>query len=219
MRYRIRVLIAATAIAVALAAIAPATADAGTYRRDVYRSDLYEHQVDGRTCVAASTAMMLNFVARRDLGLSQSAILRYAQPRDALNDAIQRGTDGLGWSKAATYFSPRSGDPTTYRVEAYDTEMRALRRAALQIARLGKAVGVTVSHGRHAVVMTGFEATADPRSGSFTLLRVWLSDPYGTHHAVYPATATPLDTYLELDATPYWDARWYGHYVIVAPLD
>lgn len=190
-----------------------------SFRRDVYRSDLYERQVDNRTCVAASIAMMLNFIAGRDLGLPQMDILRYAQPRDALDDAVQRGTDGLGWAKAATYFSPKSGDTTAYRVEAYSTEMGALRRAARQIARYGKAVGLAAANGRHAMVMTGFEATADPNLGSFTLLRVWISDPYGTWHKEYPATSTPLDVYLEMDATDYWDDQWYGRYVIVVPRD
>ena len=215
----IRVAIAASAVLLAVTATIPSPVSADTFRRDVYRSDLYERQVDGRTCVPASVAMMLNLVARRDLRLAQMTILRYAQPRDALDDLVQRGTDGLGWAKAATYFSPLAGDATTYRVEAYDTEMAALKRAARQIARLGKAVGLTTANGRHAVVMTGFEATADPRLGAFTLLRVWISDPYGYWHRTYAATASPLEVYLELDATAYWDARWYRHYVIVTPLD
>ena len=219
MSRRMRVLVAASALFFAVTAGIPSPALAGTYRRDVYRSALYERQVDNRTCVAASTAMMLNFIAGRDLNLPQLEILRYAQPRDALDDSVQRGTDGLGWAKAATYFAPRSGDATTYRVESYATEMGALHRAAHQIAKLGKAVGLMTAHGRHAVVMTGFEATANPNDGPFTLLRVWISDPYGYWHRGYDAKASPLETYLELDATAYWDARWYGRYVIVVPQD
>lgn len=202
-----------------LTALPASTSAAGTYRRELYRASLYERQVDSRTCVAASIAMMLNMTAREDLDLPQMSILRYAQPRDALDDAVQRGTDGLGWAKAATYYSPRAGDATQYRVEAFGTEGGALGRAARQMARHGKAVGLMVSHGRHAVVMTGFEATANPAEGPFRLLRVWISDPYGGWHRGYDATATPLDTYRELDATDYWDDRWYGKYVIVVPLD
>jgi hypothetical protein len=214
-----RFVVAASAIVFAVAAVSPSPALAGTYKRDLYRSSLYERQIDSRTCVPASVAMMLNMTARRDLGLSQRAILRYAQPRDALDDAVQRGTDGLGWAKAATYYSPRAGDATRYRVEAYATESGALRRAARQIATYGKAVGVMTAHGRHAMVLTGFEATANPAAGSFRLLRVWISDPYGYWHRSYDPAATPLDPYLELDATDYWDDRWYGKYVIVVPLD
>ena len=89
--------------------------------RDLYFSAGYERQIDGRTCTAASTAMMMNFIARRDLNLGQYTILRYEQPRDALNDAVQRGSDPLGWSRAATYFSRYTGRPTTYVWEAYDS--------------------------------------------------------------------------------------------------
>jgi hypothetical protein len=90
---------------------APAAAAQG-YSRDVYFWAGYERQVDSRSCTAAATAMMMNFIARRDLKLSQSYILRWEQPRDALQNAVQRGSDPLGWSRAATYFSSRTGKPT-----------------------------------------------------------------------------------------------------------
>jgi hypothetical protein len=211
--------LAAAALVFAIVGTAPAPALAGTYHRDVYFSGGYERQVDDRTCVPASISMMLNFIARDDLGLSQMAILRYAQPRDALNDSVQRGTDPLGWAIAATRYSDKTGSTTTYQWEAYGTEAGALRRAARQIARTGKPVGLLVSHGRHAVVMTGFESDVNPATGWFDLLRVWISDPYGWWHRAYDATASPLDTYRELDATATYDALWYNKYVIVVPQD
>ena len=63
---------------VALAAPSAVQADSD-YEMDLYFRAGYERQVDERTCIAASTAMMLNFIARRDLGLGQRAILRFAQ--------------------------------------------------------------------------------------------------------------------------------------------
>ena len=86
---------------------------------DTYFWSAYERQVDNRTCTAASTAMMMNILNGRDLNLDQLAILRYSQPRDALSDSVQRGTDPLGWARAATYFSRYTIRPTTYRWEAY----------------------------------------------------------------------------------------------------
>ena len=50
--------------------MAPSEA-ATLYRRDLYQSAGYERQVDSRTCVPASMAMMLNFIAGRDLELNQ----------------------------------------------------------------------------------------------------------------------------------------------------
>jgi len=144
---------------------APATA-VTTFKYDTYFGSAYERQVDSRTCVAASTAMMMNILHGGDLNFYQLGILRYAQARDALNDATQRGTDPLGWSLAATAYSRYTSRPTTYRWEAYASEASALKRAAYQIARYGKAVGMLVQHGRHAVVMTGFTSTRNPLRGS-----------------------------------------------------
>ena len=62
----------------------PSASAAADYKKDLYFSGGYERQVDNRTCMAASTAMMLNFIARRDLDLGQLYMLRWAQTRDAL---------------------------------------------------------------------------------------------------------------------------------------
>ena len=196
---------------------APTNAGWDGYTRDLYFAAGYERQVDSRTCTAAGTAMMMNFIARRDLGLNQLSILRFEQPRDALNDRVQRGSDPLGWSKAATYWSRYTGRPTIYGWEAYTSEYSALKIAAARIARFGKPVGLVVQHGRHAVVMTGFKANRDPSHGDFRLLSVFVSDPYGSRHVLYPAADTPLNRYLELDATTMYDRLWYGKYIIVAP--
>ena len=210
---------------VLLAIVAPTSgvAAASTYTRDLYFSGAYERQVDGRTCTAGSTAMMLNMIARRDLRLDQMAILRYAQRNDALPNATQRGSDPLGWSRAATYFSSRTGRPTTYKWQAFGSKGTALRAAAVAIAKLNRPVGLLVWNGRHAIVMTGYEATGDPKTGSFTLRSVYTSDPYwsgptvGRHRRWSVATA-PLNQYLELDATAYYDRAWYRKWVIVAPV-
>jgi len=187
--------------------------------RDLYFSSGYERQVDSRTCTAASTAMMMNFIARRDLDLYQPTILRYEQARDALQDATQRGSDPLGWSRAATYYSRLTGRPTTYAWQAYASTRAALRVAARQIAITGKPVGLLVRHGAHAMVMTGFTASADPsRVSSFTLYSIWVSDPYGYSHREYAAGSTPLNSYLQTDATPWYDGQWYGKYIVIVPL-
>jgi len=199
---------------------APASAwGSDGYTRDLYFAAGYERQVDGRTCTAAGTAMMMNFIARRDLGLNQLSILRFEQPRDALNDRVQRGSDPLGWSKATSYYSRYTGRPTTYSWQAFSSEYAALKDAAARIARFGKPVGLVVQHGRHAVVMTGFKSNRDPNRGDFRLLSIFVSDPYGYRHVLYPAADAPLNRYLELDATTTYDRLWYGKYITVAPLN
>ena len=190
---------------------------ASSFTFDSYFRSSYESQVDSRTCTAASTAMMMNILNGRDLNLNQYSILRYSQPRDALDDDVQRGTDPLGWSRAATYFSRYTARPTTYKWEAYSSEAMALRRAAHQIAKYGKAVGLLVQHGRHAVVMTGFTSTRNPLKGTFKVTAIYYSDPLGTRHSYVSAADSPLNSYRELDATPEYDAAWYGKYVIIVP--
>jgi hypothetical protein len=198
---------------------APRQAEAATsFAYDTFFSSAYERQVDSRTCVAASVAMMENINNGRDLNLNQHEILRYAQARDRLNDATQRGTDPLGWDRAAEHFSQLTIRPTRYRWEAHPTEASALRKAALQIARYGKAVGLLVQHGHHAVVMTGFTSTRNPLKGSFTVTGIWYSDPLGTSHRWVSAASSPLNTYLQTDATPTYDSYWYGKYIIVIPM-
>ena len=212
--------IAALALAFAtLVVVAPV--DAATfYRRDTYFTAGYERQVDSRTCVPASTAMMLNFIARRDLRLDQMAILRWAQPRDALDDRVQRGTDPLGWARALTHFSPLTGrGQTDYRWEAYATEYAALKRAARLIAFTGKPVGLLVRNGAHAAVMTGFDATRDPRRGEFRLVNVLVSDPLGSSRRLYAAADSPLNRYLQLDATRRYDEAWYRKYIVIVPVN
>lgn len=197
---------------------APTTA-ASSYTYDTYFKSAYERQVDSRTCTAASTAMMMNILNGQDLNLDQLAILRYAQPRDALDDSVQRGTDPLGWSRAATYYSRYTIRPTTYRWEAYTTEASALKRAALQITRYGKAVGLLVQHGQHAVVMTGFTSNRNPLHGPFRVTGIYYSDPLGSRHAYVAAADSPLNSYRELDATPEYDEAWYGMYIVIVPRD
>jgi hypothetical protein len=190
---------------------------AGQYEYETYFSSAYERQIDSRTCVAASTAMMMNILQGSDLNLNQMRILRYAQPRDALNDATQRGTDPLGWERAATRFSKYTIRPTTYRWEAYATKAEALARAATQITRYGKAVGLLVQHGRHAVVLNGFTSTRNPLTGSFSVTGVWVSDPLGSKNAYYSASGAPLNSYLQLDASATYDKAWYRKYIIIVP--
>ena len=201
-----------------LASLGVAPVSAGSFVRDVYFAAGYERQVDSRTCTAASTAMMLNFIGRRDFGFNQLNILRWEQAHDALDDAVQRGSDPLGWSSALTRYSTWTGKPAfTYRWEAYSSESAALKRAVQAIATTRMPIGLLVYHGTHAMVMTGFEASADPRTGPYKLLNVWVSDPKGYAHRSYAGTDSPLSTYLELDATLTYDRAWYGKYIIIAP--
>jgi hypothetical protein len=203
----------------AMTAFAPAASARSGYVKGLFFAGVYEAQIDNRTCVPASVAMMMNVLSHGDVNLNQMTVLRYAQRRDALVNSVQRGTDPLGWAKAATFFSTYTARPTTYVWEAYSTEQAALRRAAVQLARYGKSVGLLVRHGAHAVVMDGFAASRNPLTGGpWQLYGVSYSDPLGPVHAYASAASSPLDSYLQLDATAEFDRLWYGKYIVIVPV-
>ena len=99
--------IAAVLMAIGLLSSAGSSpAWAGVYVKDLYLKIGYEHQIDSRTCTAAGTAMMLNFIARRDLRLDQAYILRWSR----------RATRWMiGRSVARTRSAGRGRSPTSRR--------------------------------------------------------------------------------------------------------
>jgi hypothetical protein len=216
---RLRLVLATGFVALWIAGVGATSVGAATsWRRDLYFPHAYERQVDSRTCTVAATAMMLNLIDRHDLNLPQRTLLRYAQPRDALSDAIQRGSDPQGWARTVSHYSRYTARPTAYRWEAYPTRAQAQQRAVQQLARTGKPVGLLVKHGTHAVVLTGATASRNPATTDrFVPWSLAISDPNGIHHKWYLARKSPLNAYLETDATPEFDAAWYGKYVIIVP--
>ena len=75
---------------------------------------------------------------------------------------MREGAGVSGWAAALTI--NRAG---AYRVVGADTLDEAMRIAATAIREYRKPVGLLVWQGRHAWVMSGFEATGDPVDGSF----------------------------------------------------
>jgi hypothetical protein len=162
--------------------------------------------------VAASVAMMMNFIARRDLGLNQRTILRWAQLRDVLDDATQHGSDPLGWALAATEWSRRIGHPTTYRWVAYRSRSAALQAAAMALFKTKKPVGLLVWAGKHAIVMTG-ATMVDGRVTTIVTSDPYRSGPTVGRHRVWSATSFPLLRYRVEGALPEYPKEWYDKYV------
>ena len=65
--------------------------------------------------------------------------------------------------------------------------------------------------------MNGFTSTRNPLHGSFKVTGVWVSDPLGSTNKYYTAADSPLNNYLQTDATPEYDELWYGKYIVVVP--
>lgn len=207
-----------------LPAATPAAVAAGTWSGsvDLYRAGVFTTQPDYITCVPTSVQIMLNVIrGQHDHRISQIRSL-YQEGR-GLN-AHRYPIPGLDPQAWAALLERHGGG--AYADRMYRTFAAALTAAAVAIRRTGRPVGLLVDHGRHAWVMTGFRATADPavdRSARITAVRV--SGP------LYPMQQRggydlPPDTQLSSSRfaaflTRYQEifpVRWTGSYVIVEPI-
>jgi hypothetical protein len=150
---------------------------AGRYQVDLFRSGDFVAQTNLYQCVGASMQMMINMVAPRDdrSATTQHELWqlsrRYSPPRPG---GIQRrGSSVWGWAEGLNQvgYGP-------YVVVGFPSIEEATRGAARAIARTGKPVGLLVWRGRHAWVMSGFLATADPlETDDFAVTHVDVLDP------------------------------------------
>jgi hypothetical protein len=145
----------------------------GTY--NLYRDGVFVTQYTWTWCVGASAQAMLNIIkdtsntSRR----RQKRLVTYAMNNDEHFDSNSGGSDAVGFARTLTRFGGGTYEPrvaTTYR--------RAVRRAVKHIRRTGRPAGLLVKGGRHAWVLTGFDATADPaRTNNFTITHVYVMGP------------------------------------------
>ena len=128
-------------------------------------------------CVGASMQMMLNIMDAEDDRTAHTQLRLQNLARNLsgpTREGFQRqGASVRGWSGG---LNELGAGP--YRLVGTDTIDDALRLAAKAIGTTGKPVGLLVWSGRHAWVMSGFHATADPRvTDDYTVTRAIVLDP------------------------------------------
>ena len=167
-------LAAAVALAGAVPVAAPASA-ADRYQVDVARRADFVPQTNFVQCVGASLQMMINMIepgrdrsAKEQLRLQKLA-RRMSPPRR--DGSIRQGASVRGWAKVLH----REVDQP-YRLVGTDTLNQAVKLAARAIEKTGAPVGLLVWRGRHAWVMSGFEATKDLSDGG-KVTSVTIYDP------------------------------------------
>jgi hypothetical protein len=186
------------------AAAAGGAASGGTSAAKPFRVDLadandFVAQANFVQCVGASMQMMLNIIGANDrTARTQSRLQAIARDLSGPTRAgfSRKGASVRGWSAGLNQLAAGP-----YRLVGSDTLADALRIAARSIRQTGKPVGLLVWGGRHAWVMSGFQATADPRvTASFTVTKAIVLDPlypYGSarwgrspkpREAISPAT-------------------------------
>jgi hypothetical protein len=177
-----RPLAIALALAVALAGglAAPRETQAAApegYQLDLYRNGDFVAQTNLVQCVGASMQMMLNMINPTDDRTAQTQHRLWVRSRELSpprpGNFERRGSSIWGWTNALNEMGEGP-----FVVVGYETLQEAARVGALSIARTGKPVGLLVWRGRHAWVMSGFRATADPLTDpNFQVTGVDVLDP------------------------------------------
>ena len=130
---------------------------------DLYRSGVFTTQKTWLWCTAADVQIIRNIVDHRAItrGRASSGTSPTCAPTTATASpsptasippagppgCATSSTAATGWSRAASFDS-------------------ALRSAVTNLRKTNLPVAITVSHGNHAWVLTGFTATADPAKTS-----------------------------------------------------
>jgi hypothetical protein len=175
--------LAALALATAaLVALVPGTASGATaFTLDVSRRGDFVAQTNFVQCVGASMQMMINMI---EPGADRTASTQVKLQRLARSwsgsrsDGRQRqGASVRGWAAGLNILGAGP-----YRLAGEETLSQAVKTAARAIAATGRPVGLLVWRGRHAWVMSGFVATADPRkTNDFKVTRAIVHDPLYPH--------------------------------------
>ena len=132
------------------------------------------------------------------------------------------GVDAQGWAAGFRHYIDGR-----YRLIASKTFDSALRLAVIRLRKTNLPVGVTVSRGNHAWVMTGFTATADPAATSnFKVTSVRVTGPlYGRQskngYDMKPNTKLTVAQFRRF-FTPWRYAPkrmvWDGRYISIQPV-
>jgi hypothetical protein len=227
-RVRAAALVIVAAVSLLAVAVVPAPAAAATRWTggvDLYRSGVFTTQKTWLWCTAADVQIIRNIV-RRETDHSRAGQQRYFDYMRAHNRyriPVKDGVDPAGWTAGLRhYVDGRYGLVSSGSFDA------ALRSAVTTLRRTNLPVGLTVSHGNHAWVLTGFTASADPAiTTRFTVTSVRVVGPlWGVQSRRYGYDMRP-DTRLtpaQLRGffTPWHYAgvrmAWEGRWVSIQPI-
>jgi hypothetical protein len=227
-RFAIAAVLAVAAFAsMALAPVAPSAAALSRWTGsiDLYRSGVFTTQQSWLWCTAADVQIMRNIVHRQTdhATSSQRRYFDYMRAHNRYRIPVSDGVDPAGWTAGLRrYVDAR------YRLVSSGSFDAALRSAVTNLRKTNLPVGITVSHGGHAWVLTGFTATADPATATrFTVTSVRVTGPlWGLQSRSYGYDMRP-NTKLTVSQlkgffTPWHYAgvrmAWEGRWVSIQPI-
>jgi hypothetical protein len=187
----------------------------------IWRSTAFASQATTTWCTAAATQIMLNLVLDRSRhdSTEQRAILTYEQAHDSL--AISYGSDPQGWAAALRSFGTTR--TATYHWERNSSFSASVKSAAYRLRMTGKPIGLLVYGGKHANVMVGFRASADPaRGGSYSVTSVQIVGPWYPRSGVDSPPGTWLSSSTLASRFYRYSQRdglsgWIGYWVTITP--
>jgi hypothetical protein len=192
---------------------------------DLYRSGVFTTQQTWLWCTAADIQIIRNIVRHENdhTRSSQQRYFDYMRVHDRYSIPVSDGVDPAGWTAGLRHYVDGR-----YRLYANGSFDSALRAAVTNLRKTNLPVGITVQHGNHAWILTGFTATADPATTShFTVTSVRVVGPlWGLQSTSYGYDMRP-DRMLTVSQfrgffTPWHYARirmaWEGDWVSIQPV-
>jgi hypothetical protein len=221
-------LVAAFSLAIVWAGVAPhrtTATSAWDGSLDLYRSGTFTTQKSWLWCTAADVQIIRNIVEGQS-DHSRSGQQRYfdwMRDHNRYDLPLSAGVDPAGWTAGLRHFVD-----DRYRLVSSGSFDSALRSAVQRMRATNLPVALTVQHGDHAWVLTGFSATADPAATTdFTVTSVRVVGPlWGLQSRSYgydmrPGTSLTTKQ-LRGFFTPWWYAptrmTWDGRYVSMQPI-
>lgn len=213
--------------------VSAAPRPSGPFRLDLARPSDFVAQTSFVRCVGASVQMMLNIErpGTDRSSLTQGRLQRLARSLSGPAPAgfVRHGASIRGWTAALNI---ESSEP--YRMVGADSLQEAMQLAARAIRTWNRPVGLLVWRGRHAWVMSGFVATADPAlTDDFRVTRAYILDPLYPHGSSVwgaspqPGTAIPVSRvgaqFVRRDTSSIWSGlplmgALAGRYALVVPV-
>ena len=147
----------------------------GPFAMNLYRKGDFVGQYTFEWCVGASMQMMRNLTDAK-VTRSRATQQSYWELARDLSRSPFGGANPRGWTAGLNDLG--YGPYKLVSIRKYD---EALRVAASAMLETGRPVGLVMWRGRHAWVMSGFTADADPRSGNFDVTGIHVLDPLYPH--------------------------------------
>lgn len=205
--------------------LAPATLPAWDGSINLWRDGAFTTQKTWRWCTAADVQIMRNLVHRESdhSRAGQERYWHYMRNHNRYPIPASDGVDPKGWTAGLRRFVD-----DRYRLVASGSFKHALRSAVKALRRTNLPVAITVGHGTHAWVLTGFAATADPLvTDRFTVTSVRVVGPlWGRQNRSYGYDMRPNTRLTKAQFRDFFTPwhygpirmAWEGDWVSVQPI-